>query len=117
MKAITMYIADDGREFKSEVECMTYEKNTLTILAMIKEHEGNPSEAMIALMKGVKEILGINIVSYDGYVKLFREHRPCAYACTLWKVFSDYHNDYPTLYSAYSAIMNEYISRYGEPKK
>ena len=115
MEIVTIYRAKDGREFMSAEECTTYEDNTQAVLTKVNEHKGNPSEALIALMTGVQDILGISLVSYDGYVKLFGEHRPCAYACSLWRVLSDYSHDYPTIFAMYGEIMNDYIALYGEP--
>ena len=48
MKAVTKYVANDGREFMSAEECTTYEDNTQAVLIKVNEHEGNLSEALIA---------------------------------------------------------------------
>ena len=114
MKEVIKYVADDGREFQDMKSCLLHESRTRFILNMVKSHENDPVEALVALMDGVQDILGIRIVGYDGYVRLFRNHKPCHYACSLWRQLIDYIEDHPSVYNAYYDYMNRYISLYGE---
>ena len=117
MRGEMRYIADDGREFKSLKKCWAYEKDMRTIIARVNKHKNNPSEALIALMDCIQNILSIEVYFYNGYRDLFANHKPCAFACSLWRVLSDYASDYPTIYLLYSEYMEKYVALYGEPKK
>ena len=117
MKEVTRYVADDGKEFISEEQCLSYESNRKEIILKVDSNKDNPSDALIALMTAFRDILGKSLVSYDGYVELFSNHKPCAYACSLWRVFGDYEHDYPYIYDLYHKYMEEYVALYGEPKK
>lgn len=117
MKEVTRYVADDGKEFQSAELCHTYETNREAIILYVNSNKDNPSDALITLMTAFREILRKSLVSYDGYVELFSNHKPCAYACSLWKVFSDYEHDYPYIYDLYRKYMDEYVALYGEPIK
>ena len=117
MRQITKYIAEDGVEFLDMDRCISHENDTRTIHAKVSELRDNPSEALIALMTGVQDILGINIVDYDGYLKLFKNHRPCAHHCTLWRILADYTHEHPTISSLYNELIKDYISLYGSDKE
>jgi hypothetical protein len=114
MKIITKYIADDGVEFTDIDECTSHENNTHDIHAKVNELRENPSEALIALMTGIRDKLGIDLVSYNGYVKIFKNHQPCAHHCTLWRQIADYGHDYPTILSLYNELIDDYIALYGD---
>lgn len=115
MKEVIRYVADDGKEFYSKERCATYETNRKEIISKVNTHKDNPSDALIALMISFRDILGESLVYYDDYVELFSNHKPCAYACNLWKVFSDYSHDYPYIYDLYREYMKKYVVLYGEP--
>lgn len=114
MKKIEKYVASDGMEFSNEKDCLSYEAYMDFITKRVNAHKDNPVEALISLMTEARDVLGIHIVSYDGYVDLFRSNKPCAYDCSLWKIFSDYEHCYPTLYKMYHEYMSKYIEIYGE---
>lgn len=116
MKEVIRYVADDGMEFPSEELCRTYETNRKEIISKVNAHKDNPSDALIALMVSFRDILKKSLV-VDGYVELFSNHKPCAYACGLWRVFSDYSHDYPYIYDLYIEYIRKYIALYGEPRK
>lgn len=65
-------------------------------------------------MTGVQDKLGIKLPYYKEYVELFRNHAPCAYACSIWRMLADYAKDYPTVFQTYNKIMNNYTDLYGE---
>lgn len=113
MEVATIYIADDGTQFFDKEECQNHENNVKTIYEMVNNHKDNPSERLVVLISAIQDILGIKVVSYDGYVELFRNHKPCVYACSLWKLLSDYCNTYPTINSLYGELMGDYIDLYG----
>ena len=117
MKEVIRYIADDGKEFHSKELCRTYETKRKDIISKVNTHKDNPSNALITLMTSFRDILGKSMVNYEGYAELFRNHKPCAYACSLWRVLSDYSHDYPYIYDLYREYMEKYVALYGEPKK
>ena len=114
MKEVTRYIADDGKEFQSERQCRSYEIIKKEIILKVNSHDDNPSDALITLMTVFRDILGKSLSFYDGYVELFSNHKPCAYACSLWRVLSDYNHDYPYIMNLYKEYMDKYIALYGE---
>ena len=114
MKKITKYVAEDGVEFLNEEECITHENNVQHIFEEIDGFQNNPSEALIVFMAEVQNRLGIELVSYEGYVNLFKDHKPCAHHCSLWRTLADYSNDYPTIFKAYGELIDAYIALYGE---
>lgn len=114
MKKIIKYIAEDGVEFLNEKECISYENNVQYILEEINKLQDNPSEALIVFMTEVQNRLGIELFSYEGYVNLFKNHKPCAHHCSLWRILADYSNNYPTIFKSYEKLIDDYIALYGE---
>lgn len=114
MKKITKYVTEDGVEFLNKEECIAYENNVQYIIEEINKLQNNPSEALITFMTEVQNKLGIKLVSYEEYVNLFKNHRPCAHHCSLWRVLADYSNYYPTIYQSYVKLIDDYIALYGE---
>lgn len=113
MKEVTKYVANDGVEFLTAKECLSHEAYMEYIANHVNAHKDDPSEALITLMKEVQTVLDIRL-SYDNYVAIFRNHKPCAFACSLWRILADYANDYPTVFSLYTEYMTKYVELYGE---
>ena len=62
MKEVTRYVADDGKEFISEEQCLSYESNRKEIILKVDSNKDNPSDALIALMTAFRDILGKSLV-------------------------------------------------------
>jgi hypothetical protein len=115
MKQVTRYIAEDGKEFSDASKCSQYETDMQLVLIRTGEQK-DAGEALVVLMTEAMDMIHIANDMYVGYTGLFRAHQPCAKACSLWRIFSDYSHMYPTLYKIYDDLIEKYVALYGEPK-